>query len=237
MNGLLRRSVILAALLFATPVVCANGQQSASGPNAAEDEIDVLFDGSSLDHFRGYKQSDIGKGWKIDGDSLMFDGSGGGDIITKNTYQDFELTFDWKVSKGANSGVMYRVSLGDNAPYFSGPEYQVLDDDNHGDGGNEKTSAAALYGLYKAADKTLKPVGEWNTAKIVLQGPKVEHWLNGTKVVDADLSSDDWKQRVENSKFKTWEKFGRNKSGHICFQDHGDKVWFRNIKVRKLDSN
>lgn len=200
------------------------------------DDWEVLFDGSSLDHFRGYRQEAIGQGWKIDDGTLMFDGTGGGDLLTRDTFADFELSFDWKVSEGGNSGVMYRVSLGDNAPYFSGPEYQILDDARHADGRKKQTSAAALYALYAPENKQLKPVGQWNSARIVLRGTQVEHWLNGEKVVDVDMKSDDWKKRVANSKFNNWDKFGKNRRGHIAFQDHGDPVWYRNIKIRRLDA-
>lgn len=216
-------------------VVTANLTLAQPADSETGDEhVTVLFDGKSLDHFRGYKSEEIGKGWKIVDSTLMFDGSGGGDIITKEKYSDFELTFDWKVAEGANSGVMYRVTTGDGAPYFSGPEYQILDDDKHRDGGNPLTSAGSLYGLYTADDKELKPVGQWNQAKIVHRGNQVEHWLNGRKVVSAEIGSDDWKQRVGSSKFKDWKKFAASQSGHIAFQDHGDQVWFRNITLKSL---
>ena len=201
----------------------------------ASDEVMVLFDGKSLEHFRSYKTDEVGKGWKIDNGTLMFDGeNGGGDIMTKAQYDNFELMFDWKIAEGSNSGVMYRVSTGDSASYFSGPEYQILDDSKHKDGSIEFTSAGSLYALYKPKDKKLKKVGEWNSAKIVLNGNKVEHWLNGKKVVSAELGSDDWNKRVNESKFKKWKKFGKNAKGHICFQDHGDKVWFRDIKIKPI---
>ncbi|MCH2181654.1 MAG: DUF1080 domain-containing protein [Mariniblastus sp.] len=193
-----------------------------------------LLQGDSLDHFSGYKNEKVGAGWKCENGVLTFDGSGGGDIVTKESFGDFELTFDWQVAEGANSGVMYRVSMGDGAPYLSGPEYQILDDAKHRDGRNELTSAGSLYGLYKPSGKQLKPVGQWNTAKIVLRGDHVEHWLNGKKVVDVELSSDDWNQRVADSKFANWKKFGKNRTGRICFQDHGDEVAFRNIQVTRL---
>jgi len=198
-------------------------------------ETIVLFDGKSLDQFRGYHQEEIGAGWKVEDGVMHFDGTKGtGDIVTKQEFENFVLEFEWKVSEGGNSGVMYRVSLGDNAPYFSGPEYQVLDDSKHADGKNPSTSAGALYALYVPENKKLNAVGQWNTSKIVLRGNKVEHWLNGSKVVDAEIASEDWKAKVEASKFKKWEKFGKNKKGHLCFQDHGDKVWYRSIKVGVL---
>ena len=230
------------AILFAFGSV-ANAQGSATKQETKKEmkqdkpKVHVLFDGSSMDHFRGYKDEKIGKGWKIDNGALMFAGekNGGGDIMTKAQFDNFELMFDWKVVEGANSGVMYRVTTGDSASYLTGPEYQVLDDAKHHDGKNELTSAGSLYGLYKPAGKELKKVGEWNSAKIVLNGAKVEHWLNGKKVVSAEIGSDDWKKRINASKFKDWKKFGKNSKGHICFQDHGNKVWYRNIKVKPIE--
>ncbi len=209
----------------------------AQDDSVQEDEsVQVLFDGTDLDHWRGYANEEVGAGWKVVDETLMFDGeSGGGDIVTREAYGDFELMFDWKVSEGANSGVMYRVSLGDPAPYFSGPEFQILDDSAHGDGTNEMTSAGALYAMYAPQEKELQEVGEWNTAKIVLNGNHVEHWLNGVKVVDAELHSDVWNEKLAASKFKDWEKFGKNEAGHIAFQDHGDQVWYRNIRIKSLD--
>ncbi len=196
----------------------------------------VLFDGKSLDQFRGYQKEEIGAGWKVEDGMLHFDGTkGSGDIVTKQEFENFVLKFEWKISEGGNSGVMYRVSLGDKRSYLSGPEYQVLDDAKHRDGKNPSTSAGALYALYVPQNKTLNPVGQWNKSKIVLNGNKVEHWLNGTKVVDAEIGSADWKEKVEASKFKTWEKFGKNSKGHLCFQDHGDKVWYRSITVDVLN--
>lgn len=207
-------------------------------PDAAETKAagleTVLFDGTSLDHFRGYQQEAIGAGWKIEDGVLYFDGSGGGDLCTREEFGDFDLSFDWKVSEGANSGVMFRVSLGDSAPYLSGPEFQVLDDSRHADGRNELTSAGSLYALVAPRDKELKPVGEWNSARIVLKGSRVQHWLNEKLVVDIDMSGEEYGKLVAASKFRDWEKFGRNPRGHICFQDHGNPVWFRGIRIRDL---
>lgn len=211
----------------------AEGDWSAT--RAPETETIVLFDGQSLDQFRGYHKEEIGAGWKVKDGTLHFDGTkGSGDIITKQEFENFVLKFQWKISEGGNSGVMYRVSLGDKKPYLSGPEYQVLDDAKHHDGKKPSTSAGSLYALYVPQNKQLKPVGQWNTSKIVLNGSKVEHWLNGSKVVDAEIGSADWKTKVEASKFKTWEKFGKNSKGHLCFQDHGNKVWYRSITVDVL---
>ena len=196
---------------------------------------EVVFGGKSMDNFRGYKKEAIGGGWKVEDGTLHFDGSGGGDIITKKQYGSFELTFDWKVSEGGNSGVMYRVTLGDKHPFFSGVEYQILDNDKHRDGKKRETSAAAMYALYPPGDAKPKAVGQWNSSKVVSNGDKVEHWLNGEKVVAVEIGSEQWKEKIAASKFAKWKKFGKSKRGHIAFQDHGDKVWYRDIKIKVMD--
>ena len=161
------------------------GQSGSSKKSKATSEAMSLFDGKSMEHFRGYKSEEIGKGWKVEDGTLMFDGSGGGDIMTKEKFSDFDLTFEWKVSEGGNSGVMYRVTTGDNAPYLSGPEFQILDDKKHKDGKNYLTSAGSLYGLYNEKERKLEPVGSWNNSRIVQKGNMIEHWLNGQKIVTA----------------------------------------------------
>lgn len=192
-----------------------------------------LFDGTSLDAWRGYETEEIGPGWKIVNGALHLDGRGG-DIVTKEEFGDFELAFEWGVAEKSNSGVMYRVGLGDRASYLTGPEYQILDDGGHADGQNELTSAASLYALYAPMNKQLFPLHHWNCARIVVVGNHVEHWLNGVKVVEAEIGSADWKSRIANSKFKEWDRFATLPQGRICLQDHGDKVWFRNICIRTI---
>lgn len=214
----------------------ANGD--LSGTKMAEEKVmtEVLFDGKSMDNFRGYKQEAIGEGWKVEDGAIYFDGSkGSGDIITKKEYGSFELTFGWKISEGGNSGVMYRVKQGDRAPYLTGIEYQILDNDKHKDGKSRLTCAGSIYAMYPPGETNPKAVGQWNTSKIVVDGDKVEHWLNGSKVAETEIGSDEWKEKLAASKFATWEKFAKNKRGHIAFQDHRDKVWYRDIKIKAMD--
>ncbi len=197
-----------------------------------------LLESKDLSSFRGYAQEEIGEGWSLDGKELYFDGSGGGDIITKEEYDDFDLQVEWKVADGANSGIMYRVSLGDSAPYMSGPEYQILDDGEHVDGKTPITSAGSLYGMQAPnEDKTLRDVGTWNKTRIIVEGNKITHYLNNKKVVEAEIGSDEWNKQLAESKFKDWEKFAKNAQGHIAFQDHGNEVWFRNIRIKRLESS
>jgi hypothetical protein len=193
----------------------------------------LLFDGKSTAGWRGYKKDKCPDGWQaVDGALTRV--KGGGDILTVEQFADFEFSIDWKVAPGANSGIMYRVAETKGAPYETGPECQVLDDEKHGDGKNPLTSAGSLYAVYPPSKKTAKPAGQWNTMKIVCKGPKVEHWLNGEKVVEAEIGSEDWTARVAKSKWAKVSSYGKEAKGHIDLQDHGDKVEFKNIKIRIL---
>lgn len=200
----------------------------------------ALLKGNDVTAWRGFRQKEFpAKGWDVaDGVLHHAKGGGGGDLVTRETYGDFELRFQWKVSPGANSGVMYRVSEEFAAPYESGPEYQVLDDARHADGKNPKTSAAALYALIACnASKATKPVGEWNKGRIVVRANHVEHWLNGARVVEYDFNGPALASLVAESKFKAWPGFAKQAAGHICLQDHGDEVWYRNIRIRRITAN
>ena len=207
---------------------------SARGaPAPAEGEWRTLFDGRSLDAWRGFRNSRVPAGWQVVDGALTRVGEGG-DLITRDEFGDFELTLDWKVPEGGNSGIMYRVTEDAAATYETGPEMQVLDDARHKDGQSRLTSAGSAYGLYAAPAGVVKPAGEWNAVRIVVRGNHVEHWLNGTKVVEYELGSPDWEAKVKASKFKLWPGYGRAASGHIALQDHGDRVAYRDIKIRAL---
>jgi hypothetical protein len=199
----------------------------------------LLFDGKTTSGWHAYRGKDVGDKWKVIDGALVLgqkDGKRGGDIVTDGEYESFDLKIEWRVTKGANSGIMYRVSETKGAPYETGPEYQVLDNKNHGDGKNVKTSAASAYALYAPTRDATKPVGEWNQARIVVKGNHVEHWLNGEMVVEYEFGSDDWNKRVAASKFSGMDRFGKESKGHIDLQDHGDEVAFRNIKIKVLSS-
>jgi type 1 glutamine amidotransferase len=195
-----------------------------------------LFDGKSAAGWRGYKKEAFpAAGWEVvDGALHAKANGGGGDLVTTDEFGDFDLRFEWKVAPGSNSGVMYRTGEEADAPYMTAPEYQVLDDDRHPDGKEPRTSAAALYALYACQNKQLKPVGQWNEGRIVVAGNHVEHWLNGVKVVTAELHSDDWNRQVAASKFAAWPTFATKAKGRIDLQDHGDEVWYRSLRIREL---
>lgn len=203
-------------------------------PDEAKAGWVLLFDGKDpAAHLRGYKKEAMPKEWVVEGDSLVLHGSGG-DLVTKDQYQDFEFQTDWKISSGGNSGIMWRVTEDHTYPWETGLEMQVLDDTKHPDGKSRKTSAGACYALFPAPEGVVKPVGEWNTARIVAIGPKVTYFLNGKQTAEFDMSSPEFKETIKASKFATMPDFGTRAKGHIALQDHGDVVMYRNIKVRPI---
>jgi hypothetical protein len=193
----------------------------------------LLFDGRSLSGWRGYGRADMPAGWEAR-DGMLVRASQAADIITTERFRNFELSLDWMVHAAGNSGIFYRAAEGHDAIYMSAPEMQVLDDAGHQDGRSPLTSAGANYGLYPAPRGVVRPAGEWNTARVLVNGNHVEHWLNGHKVVEYELHGADWKAKVAASKFRDWPAYGQAAEGHIGLQEHGDYVAFRNIKVRVL---
>lgn len=198
---------------------------------------ELLFDGKTV-NMRGFKKDKLPAKWSVDNGTLMIRGGEGegGDVITLDQYTNFEFSVDWKATPGANSGIMYRATEDKNYPWETGPEMQILDNSGHRDGKEPKTSAGALYAIRAIAHDVTRPAGEWNHAKVVCNGTRIEHWLNGFKVVEMDLASDEFKKERDSSKWKDMPDYATRMTGHIALQDHGDQVWFRNIKVRKLPS-
>jgi Domain of Unknown Function (DUF1080) len=197
----------------------------------------LLFDGTSTAGWRGYKQQTTPAGWKALDGALTLTAKNVGDIVTVDQYENFDFAFDWRISPKGNSGVFYLVVEAPELPrtFRSGPEYQVLDNGGHPDAKNGPDRfAGANYALYAPVKDVTRPVGSWNQSRIVKNGARVEHWLNGEKVVEYELWSDDWKARVAKSKFATMPAYAKANKGHLALQDHGDEVSFRNLKVRVL---
>ncbi|MEM1126679.1 MAG: DUF1080 domain-containing protein [Bacteroidota bacterium] len=196
----------------------------------------LLFDGTSLDGWRGFRRAHVPSGWHVDEGTLAFDpGRGeGGDLITIDTFADFELRISWKISPGGNSGIFLRVSEDRTHTWETGPEFQVLDDERHADGASPLTQAGATYGLYPPTAHTVRPAGQWNDVHLRVVGPAVSYSLNGTPIVAYTLWSEEWEARVAGSKFSTMPGYGRNAIGHLSVQDHGDRVWYRGVKLRAL---
>ncbi|NNC51354.1 MAG: DUF1080 domain-containing protein [Flaviramulus sp.] len=205
-------------------------------------EWTTLFDGTNFDNWRGYGTDSMYPEWSIDGDAMMFTPSkeGGKNIITKDTFTSFVLSLEWKISEGGNSGIFWSVFEDPkyNEAYQTGPEIQVLDNERHPDAkANPKFhQAGALYDMVQPEHDVCKPAGEWNLCEISINHNTNEGsvTLNGTKIVKFPLHGEAWDALVENSKFKDWEGFGKHQTGHIGLQDHSDKVWFKNIKIKNL---
>lgn len=193
----------------------------------------LLFDGKTTNGWRGFKQQAAPAGWQAVDGALTRAGTGG-DIMTADKFGSFELQLEWKIAPGGNSGIMFHVSEDAEETYYTGPEFQILDNGAHKDGKDPLTSAGACYALYAPSKDVTRPPGTWNSVRLVVNGRRVQHWLNGTKVVEYDMASADWKQKVAASKFKEWPQFGTFPEGHIVLQDHGDRVAYRNIKIRTL---
>ncbi|SHG42965.1 protein of unknown function [Salegentibacter echinorum] len=270
------KKTLICLLLAVSTIACKNSndkkeqteENNLSQENSAdaaenEEEWQYLFDGSSLDGWRGYGEEEMPPGWVIEGDELTYktelgkeeDYQGGRDIIYgAEEFDNFELYLEWKLPKGGNSGIFYHVKEGYANPSKVAPEYQLIDDENYENihdltgynkslGHTENLSelkplnrTAADYSMYAPNEekKNLNPVGEWNTSKIVYTPEKVEHWLNGEKVVSFNPQSEDWKKKKNSGKWKGSPDYAKFKSGYIGLQDHASPIWFRNIKIKKL---
>ncbi len=253
-------ALIISAMVFA----CSGKKKNSEKTEKAENGINqltlaekkagwkLLFDGKSFKGWRGLGMEGIPGRWYIKDGELAKHASGevksqadgqpveGGDLMTIDTYRDFEFAFEWKISPAGNSGVKYNVS--EELSTSRGPshaalgwEYQVLDDNGHPDNLNPTHRAGSLYDMIEATGKTLKPVGEWNTSKIVFVGNHGEHWLNGKKVVEFDLGTAHFDSLYAKSKYFKIPHFADRRSGHIVLQDHKDAVWYRNLRIRVVN--
>ncbi len=256
----MKNTILFSSLIIITMILgsCTNTKKNTDETGNSDtmeevikDEWITLFDGNSFEGWRGYTKETMPTAWTIEDGAIKINGSGrgeagaedGGDIIYDRKFENFELTFEWKVSKGGNSGVFYLAQEIEGEPIFkSAPEYQVLDNVNHPDaklGKDNNRQSASLYDLIPAVPQNSKPYGEWNTGGIMVYKGTVVHYQNGENVVEYHLWTSDWEQMIENSKFKGWEEMintgGKNREGYIGLQDHGDDVWFRNIKIKILD--
>ena len=215
------------------------------------EEVDVdwlsLFDGETTYGWTNYGSDLIGPAWQVQ-DSMLYlnttrgdDGKRlfeGGDIVTDAEFEDFHLKLEWKISKNGNSGIMFYVNEDKSKypyPWSTGPEMQILDNDGHADGKIESHRAGDLYDLVKSSSEPVRPVGEWNEVDIISQDSTLTFKLNGVTIVETSLWDETWEQLIADSKFKNMPDFGTFSKGRISLQDHGDDVWFRNIKIKRLN--
>jgi len=199
----------------------------------AREGFELLFDGKGLEGWTAFKQdAPPDKGWVVRDAAIVHEArGGGGDLVSREVYGDFDFRFSFRVAPGANSGVMWHVTDEGAETYFSGPEYQVLDDGARKPG--PKHAVGALYDLVPATDKVVRPAGQWNEGRIVVRDGRLQHFLNGRKVVDCACAGPEWDQLIAESKFRDWP-FGKSPTGRLALQDHGDEVAFRDLRVKKL---
>jgi hypothetical protein len=234
------------SILFLALVVLSSScseTKKATGNNMAQSETDQgyrsLFDGKTMNGWRTY-QNKPADSWMVNDGTLYCKGSTTdktdrrADLITTVEFENFDLSLDWKISPKGNSGIMYMVTEQYPAAYLSGPEYQIIDDKNFPEKLENWQMTGANYAMDPAPTAAPNPPGEWNHARIVVNKGHVEHWLNGKKIVEYQLWTDEWKQKKLAGKWKDAEGYGMSKKGHIALQDHGSEAWFKNIKIKEL---
>jgi hypothetical protein len=234
-------------LAFVLITSCISAQPPESGPENTLTKKEkkqgwqVLFDGQSLNGWKGYNSDKMFSCWSVSNGELLCQGEGGsvtaGDIITEEIFDNFELSLDWSISKAGNSGIFCHVLEGVkyHAAYETAPEYQLIDDLGWPDKLEEWQKTGADYAMTNTVkDKKLMPVGEWNNSRIIYNKGHVEYWLNGMKVVEFEAYSQEWEKLRSSGKWKDYPDYAISKTGHIGLQNHGSGVKFRNIKVRKL---
>jgi len=222
-------TTIVAVFLLA----CGGPGAEGVSPSPAAQEWRQFFDGKTTAGWRGYHKQNMPDGWRVV-DGALTRVASAGDIITIDQFDNFELQLEWQISPGGNSGIMYRVTEAGEESYHTGPEFQVLDNAGHADGKNPLTSAGSDYALYAPVRDVTVPVGGWNSVRLIVDGNHVEHWMNDVKLLEYELGSSDWLERVNASKFNEWPQYGKAPKGHIALQDHGDRVAFRNIRIRTI---
>jgi Domain of Unknown Function (DUF1080) len=250
MQNKMNKKLFIAMASLIVLNACNDAAEKSKTPEAATDKTTdtgwvSLFDGKTTAGWHTYGKNTVGEAWKIADGTLYLDTTqkqdwqtkGGGDIVTNDEYENFHLKLEWKIAPNGNSGIIFYVHE-DTSKYKyvwnTGPEMQVLDNDGHADGKITKHRAGDLYDLISCSKETVKPVGEWNEAEIVSNNGKLDFFLNGTNVVSTTLWDSTWKQLLAGSKFKDMTDFGTYKKGRISLQDHGNTVWYRNIRIKKL---
>ncbi len=223
-------------MLFAPAfLLCTFTQQGVWEPMKFDERFTSLLEGGVSKHWHVYKKNTVTSGWAVrDGVLALDPGDDDGDLVTNETFANFELRLEWKIAPGGNSGIIYRCTEEQLSSWRTGAEYQLLDNEGNNDNGTTLHSAGADYDMYAPAKNVCKKAGEWNEARLVARGTHIEHYLNGVKVVDYVVGSNDWNSRLGKSKFKDMPGYGVQTSGHIALQNHGAKVWFRDIKIKKL---
>ncbi len=259
----MRLKNFLPLLLPVFLTACGGSQRATADDSSSDPSMDMtssgepMLEGSgewtdltpngNLDAWHSYGSDKVGSAWKVDKDGAIYlDTSkkgehgveGGGDLTTNDSYSNYELELEWMIGECGNSGIIYNVNEEDKqgASYMTGPEMQIVDNACHPDAKIPKHRAGDLYDLQTGTPENVNPAGEWNQVRLVVTEGRVEQWQNGEMVVSYANTGSDWDAMIAGSKFKDWDAFGTYTSGKIALQDHGDPVWFRNVRIRELDS-
>lgn len=225
-------SLLSIALAFTSTAFAKNidNQLSKEEQNAG---WQLLFNGADMSQWRNFKSQTLSSKWIIDDDAMLLT-KGGGDILTKKPYQNFDLKIEWKISEVGNSGIFILADELGKYIYSHAPEVQIIDNERHADTEIDSHLAGSIYDLLAAPLAAHKPAMQWNTVRIKMLNNHLQVWQNGVSTVSMVVGSSPWNTLVENSKFATWSNFANSEKGHIGLQDHGDKVWFKNIKIKEL---
>jgi hypothetical protein len=224
--------ITLLFTLWSAACVAADNQLTSA---EREQGWTLLFNGQDLNQWRNFKQASLNPGWQIDEGAIYLSAGGSGDILSQASYTNFELQLDWRIAEGGNSGVFILVDESGQYIYSHAPEIQILDNAKHSDNKIDSHRSGSLYDMVSAHPSSFKPAGEWNQLRIRLDDGFLQVWQNNVCTTAIVLGSSTWEKLVAASKFATWPGFAAKRSGHIGLQDHGDKVWFKNIKIRELN--
>lgn len=237
----MKKYILTSLICLLSAASLATGALSAPNTLTDEEKKDgwqLLFDGKTLDHWRNFKKEGISPNWVVK-DGAMVKLKKGGDIVTKEKYENFDLKLEWKIAIGGNSGIfiLANETKADKQIYTRAPEIQLLDNEKHADNKLATHRSGSLYDMIAAPPESQKAAGEWNSVRILFNNRHLQVWQNGVVAFDVKLGSEEWKKALNASKFKTWKGFGEALDGHIGFQEHGDDVSFRNIRIKKLPSS
>ncbi|HEX5792320.1 MAG TPA: DUF1080 domain-containing protein [Rheinheimera sp.] len=224
----------LYALLLTLGSCSALAADNQLSPQEQQDGWQLLFDGKDLSQWRNFKQDGLSDKWVIEDGTIKLTGKGGGDILTKAQYQNFDLKLEWKISAVGNSGIFILADETGSQIYSHAPEIQILDNERHPDNKLASHLSGSLYDMIASPAASHKVAGEWNQVRILLAQGQLTIWQNGLQTASVKIHSPQWQQLVAASKFANWTGFAANSSGHIGLQDHGDVVWFKNLKIKEL---
>ncbi|USD27533.1 DUF1080 domain-containing protein [Pseudoalteromonas sp. SCSIO 43201] len=225
---------MLTLALTVSCTACASTTDNQLSQQEQQAGWQLLFDGKDMSHWRNFKRDTLDPKWQVKDGAMTLTQGGGGDILTKEIYRNFELQLEWKVSRRGNSGIFVLVDETGSAIYSRAPEIQILDNEEHPDNKIDSHLAGSIFDLIAAPSKAHKPAEKWNQVRIKMLDNHLQVWQNGVSTTSVVIGSSTWNTLVKDSKFATWEGFAEGKKGHIGLQDHGDQVWFKNIKIREL---